>query len=654
MKKIASLSFAMLIACGGSSSDGAPDSPTNQNPPANPDAPAGACTGLPCALDTYAWADPPPADDVKSNATSVELTAKDANQNESVFECTKFDHDAHGVYDHIVWLSQESASVKPGLLLQGKAFRNGELSPVPVKRTPISLSVDLAVPTPTRKVDVPDSASIQDAIAKFQSEADALPDVPGNIQYTITEVTQKEEIALSLGVHASYSGLLASASLDADISHESGLTQHTVVASLVQPVYTVSFADDALPTAASFFDPSLTDADWKAQADSGTISPDNQPVFVSSVTYGRMVMVSLTSTSGQTADSIKTLVQGSTAAFSASAQLSIQQKAEWSTLKHEEFQRGGSANAASDAMTTGDFTKFFGKAAPSTMVPISFTVKTLNGTRKIARIGDLTHWSAADCATQGKWNAVTKVADGAFSKVGVGSNDEVYALSAQQPQKIFHFDKATSSFTSITPSFAPYAPENIVDLAVGRDGTVGTILEDHRVLVYRASAPTPWTVYEEGQVQFDAGNGSRPLNHIAVFDTDTFAFTNHEDISWSTNAMTNLNFENTGNSGLIGIDQFHKLWMAPTTGGVLLVDGVSHGQSWIGNLGVIDSLTVGAPNDVWITYSGKTYRYDASNNSSWTEVNMGTFMPIMSVGVDGHLWGIGPDGRINRWLGLRP
>ena len=55
--------------------------------------------------------------------------------------------------------------------------------------------------------------------------------------------------------------------------------------------------------------PPLADADWKAQADSGTISPDNQPVFVSSVTYGRMVMVSLTSTSGQTADSIKTLLR---------------------------------------------------------------------------------------------------------------------------------------------------------------------------------------------------------------------------------------------------------------------------------------------------------------------------------------------------------
>jgi hypothetical protein len=87
---------------------------------------------------------------------------------------------------------------------------------------------------------------------------------------------------------------------------------------------------------------------------------------------------------------------------------------------------------------------------------------------------------------------------------------------------------------------------------------------------------------------------------------------------------------------------------------VWLIDGVSGGQTQIGALGVVDSLTVGAPNDVWITTGGQTFRYNANVSGAWEQVNMGTFMPIMSVGVDGHMWGIGPDGRIYRWLGLRP
>ena len=666
MKTLASFSFVSLAtlvalstaACSGSSSGGQVEAPSSGAPGASDSGtPPMGCNGvLPCALESYVWPDPPPADDVKSNAKPVELTAKDANQNESVFECTSYDHDAHGVYDHIVWLSQESAAVKPGLLLQGDAFRRGALSTVPVKRAPITLSIDLAVPTPTRAIATPDSASIQDAISKFQTEADALADVPGNIQYTISEVTQKEQIALSLGVHASYSGLLASASLDADMSHSSGLTEHTVVASLVQPVYTVSFADDALPTAASFFDPSLTAADWQAQADSGAISPANPPVFVSSVTFGRMVMVSLTSSEGQTADAIKTMVQGSTAAFSASATLSAEQQKAWSSLKHEELQRGGSANAAAEAIQTGDFTKFFGKAAPSTMVPIAFTVKMLNGTRKIASIGDLTHWNASDCATQGTWSPVTKTTDSPFSHLGVGTADDVWALSPTQPQKLFHFDKTTETFAAVAPNFGTVSSQSIDDLAVGRDGTVGMILADKSVLVYRPSAPTPYQNLTQGQVQFDAGNGDRQLNHIAVFDTNTFAFTNHEDVSWTMSAFSGpLLFANTGNSGLIGIDQFHKMWMAPTTGGVWTIDGTSGGQTAIGSLGTVDSLAVGAPNDVWITTGGATYRYDSTNaGTPWKVVNMGTFMPIMSVGVDGHLWGIGPDGRIHRWLGLRP
>src|SRR5258706_3111655 len=121
MKTIATFSFAGLVAppaaCGGPSEGGPSADPSSTNPGATDSgtpSPAGCNGVLPCALDRYVWAEPPPADDVKSNAKPIELTAKDASQNESVFQCTSYDHDAHGVYDHVVSLSQESAAVKPG------------------------------------------------------------------------------------------------------------------------------------------------------------------------------------------------------------------------------------------------------------------------------------------------------------------------------------------------------------------------------------------------------------------------------------------------------------------------------------------------------------------------------------------------------------
>ena len=622
---------------------------------------------FPAALDTYAWPDPAPASDVKSNPKPVDLAAKETDQNESVFQCTSYDHETTAVYDKIAWLAEESGPVKPGVVLQGRAFRTGQLLPVPVKRTPVKLSINLAVPNATRTIDAPDTASLQDAISKFQVEADALPDVPGNIQYNVEEVTTKEQISLSLGVHASYSGLLASARLDANISHDSGLTQHTVVAKLVQPVYTISFADDALPTSASFFDPAMTDADWQAQVAAGTISADNPPVFISSVTYGRLVMVSLSSTQGESADTLKTLIEGSTAAFSASATLDASQQKEWSTLKHQEYQRGGSANGASEALQTGDFRKFFGKAPPSTMVPIAFTVKTLSGTRKVALIGDLTKYNTPDCQTKGSWSPQTSLAEGAFDSIGVGNSDDVWAKSPAQPRKLFHFDPTATTGVRFKPVDVMFDPAHVADItriSVGRDGTVGMILADYSALFYHpgvGGAPGTFTKREDGQLNSDAGCGyGRCLYWLDVFDANKMAASNHEDINWTTDGYASRNFYDTSASGIVGIDQFNKIWHAPAGGGVVLIDTANNSQSSIGGLAKkVDSLAVGAPNDVWITYDGGTYHFDArsqtdSNVPAWQPKNMGVFTPIMDVGVDGHLWGITADGRIHRWLGLRP
>jgi hypothetical protein len=630
-------------------------------PPPDPGANGKERTALPGAIDTFGWEEPAPASDAKLNPKSVEISAKDSKQNESVFDCTTYDHESHGNYDKIVWLAEQSGPVKPGIVLQGRPFKTGQLQPLPIKRTTIKISINLAIPNPTRAIDAPDTASIQEAISKFQAEADALPDTPGNIEHTVEEVTKSEQVSLSLGLHASYSGVLASASLDTNLSHEMGLTQHTVVARLVQPMYTVSFADEAIPTAAEFFDPSLTDADWKAQEAAGTISADNPPVFISSVTYGRMILVSLSSTQGETRDTMKTLIEGSTVAYSASAEIEAKRAEQWSTLKHQEYQRGGSANNAAEAITSGDFRKFFAKAAPSTMVPIAFTVKTLNGTRKVARIGDLTKYNAPDCVTSASWQPATTLADGAFKSIGVGTADDVWAVNATQPNKLFKYDRTLttpSKFVPVDVTFAPNHVSPINQISVGRDGTVGMRLADESGLLYRGGT---FTYLNECTVHFDCNNGGRPFNWLEVFDANLMAVTNREDFSWTTDGFaTAARFIDSSGTGIVGIDQFHKIWHASLNTGVQLIDGDNPGN-WtsVGSLGKVDSLTVGAPNDVWITTNGTTYQFDQrwlndKNVAPWISRNMGTQMPVIDVGIDGHLWGIGTDGRIHRLLGLRP
>ncbi len=431
----------------------------------------------------------------------------------------------------------------------------------------------------------------------------------------------------------------------------------------MQPVYTVSFADEALPTAGSFFDPSLTDADWQAQVAAGTISAENPPVFISSVTYGRLVMVSLSSTQGETVDTLKTLIEGSTTAFSASATINAAQAKMWSTLKHQEYQRGGSANAAADAIQTGDFRKFFSKAPPSTMVPIAFTVKTLSGTRKVALIGDLTKYNAPDCQTKGSWTPQTTLAEGAFDSIGVGNSDDVWAKSPAQPRKLFHFDPTATTgpkFTAVPVTFDPAHVSDISRISVGRDGTVGMLLADGSILIRNAVTKT-FSKIDETAFNYDPYDGNREPYGLDIFDATKMTTSNHEDITWTTNAYATAGgFINTSSSGLVGIDQFNKIWHAPLSGGVIFIDASNGAQTNIGSLPKkVDSITVGAPNDVWITYDGGIFHFDKrsqtdNNVPPWQPKNMGVFTPIMDVGVDGHLWGITSDGRIHRWLGLRP
>jgi hypothetical protein len=289
-------------------------------------------------------------------------------------------------------------------------------------------------------------------------------------------------------------------------------------------------------------------------------------------------------------------------------------------------------------------------------------VKTLSGTRKIALLGDLTKYNAPDCQTKGSWSPQTTLAEGAFDSIGVGNSDDVWAKSPAQPRKLFHFDPTATTgpkFKPVDVTFDPAHLSDIKQVSVGRDGTVGMLLADHSALIYDSTTKT-FKSLDQGYFNFDAGDGNRQSYYLDVFDANKMASTNTEDVAWTTDGYATKNFVNTSQSGIVGIDQFNKLWHAPLSGGIAFIDPAQGSSVNVGNLPKkVDALTVGAPNDVWITYDGGIFHFDTrsqtdSNVPPWQPKNMGVFTPIMDVGVDGHLWGIAADGRIHRWLGLRP
>ena len=343
-----------------------------------------------------AWLEPPPEHHEQTTANEVVQEGDWITHT-----CQTTVHDVQQNYDEILALGAAYSDLKPGLVLQGNSVRDGSMAPVPLPRSPIQISVDLAVENPTRTVENPTSANIQQAIAQLQREADGeignLPTVPAQVQFTMSTAQSFTEAALSVEVHASYSGFLASAGLDSSFDSYRSAEQHTVVAKLIQPMYTISISDDQLPTARSFFADHLRTEDFEEQQRLGTLGPDNLPTYVKSVTYGRIVIFTMTSTETESSDELAAAVRGSYMGFSGSTEVEARQREILSNSRVEILALGGSADVANEAIRTGNYSDFFGPASATTAVPLTYRINSLVGTRERALIGDATTYTTSDC-----------------------------------------------------------------------------------------------------------------------------------------------------------------------------------------------------------------------------------------------------------------
>src|SRR5256885_14505625 len=91
-----------------------------------------------------------------------------------------------------------------------------------------------------------------------------------------------------------------------DLGWKRSVDENTVAAAFYQSAYTATFS--APPTAADFFGPDFKRADLTEQENANHIGKDNVPTYVSSVTYGRIML--FTVTSKRTASEINAAISG--------------------------------------------------------------------------------------------------------------------------------------------------------------------------------------------------------------------------------------------------------------------------------------------------------------------------------------------------------
>jgi hypothetical protein len=401
-----------------------------------------ALTGLP------QWAQPPAAMDTPTALPDQQRNLRVGNEDKP-YTCKLTKHDIIANHDEVLNFSIGAEYVLPGLLLQGKPFQHGELSPIPIgpgKRAPIDISISLAATqNPTETVNNPSSATIRQAITKLQQRAKeaAGTTFAATVAYSKKEVQSMEQLSYALNVDLDYDGPFTDVGFSAAFANQETRRKYTVVAMLQQDMYTISFAHDQFMRHADFFTDQFTTADLEALQQGGSLGPDNLPVFVSTVTYGRTIVFTATSTAVESATQIEQALKVSyDSSIGGSGSISEMAKAEarsvLNSLEIKVLALGGNSGDVTGAIQTGEWDKLFANPDILSAVPLRYVVRNLNGTRPVARLGDTTSFTVAECTPVADpnnptgWLAVEAPAGVAFIDVS-SQGEEVWAIGHVGP-----------------------------------------------------------------------------------------------------------------------------------------------------------------------------------------------------------------------------
>jgi thiol-activated cytolysin len=206
--------------------------------------------------------------------------ARSPAEREGDYSCSTQDYKETRQYDKIVAYAANSQSLWPGALVAGDAITSGLFTPIVMDRKPLSFSVSLENIAGTRSatIDDPSLSRFRDALGKILA-SDVTGATAADIYSEIEEVHSKEQLAIALGAKVDW--LSGGVSASFDWSNTSAKSRYVV--KYAQAYYTVDV--DAFGAPSDTIGDKVPLEEVQAKMPAG--SP---PLYVSSVTYGRMVL----------------------------------------------------------------------------------------------------------------------------------------------------------------------------------------------------------------------------------------------------------------------------------------------------------------------------------------------------------------------------
>ncbi len=280
--------------------------------------------------------------------------------------------------------------IYPGSLLQGKSLNKATPDVIAVERAGGTISIDILDGSTTSffVVDQVTKSSITNASNAIISGSTGT--IPANMQFTYEKIQSKEQMAaaLKLDFHNAF------AEVEGKLSFSSDKSYNRTIVNLTQSYYTMSYD---IPTSIDkVFAPTVTPKDLAKY-----VGPGNPATYVSDVTYGRiyMLLIETTSTETEMDAAVNASFNGVVAGGGVDAKVS-----KLSTLKNLKVKLFAFGGEATSTLLTignaGDLQTLTSLLAEGTDIrtgkPISYVVRSVYN-NQIVKVGLNTEYDVVNC-----------------------------------------------------------------------------------------------------------------------------------------------------------------------------------------------------------------------------------------------------------------
>lgn len=308
------------------------------------------------------------------------------------YSCTTTNMQETRQYDSIVAYAANSDSLWPGALVSADSVLTGLFTQVVMPRAPATISVSMENLAGSKQATIanPSLAAYRDALSSIIS-SDVTGSTAANLYSEIEQVHSEEQLNMALGVQASWGLGIASLKSSFNFSNDQVMSRYIV--KYTQQYYTVDLDAPADPSAV--LDPTVPLTDVQTH-----MNAQHPPAYVSSVTYGRLVIFTFEST--YSAEEMGAALDFAySGGVDVSGNVSVSYKDIISNSKITAFILGGDAGTAAQSIDSYDSLMAFIKAGgnyskESPGAPIAYKLNYLADNTP-ARMSETTDYDVKEC-----------------------------------------------------------------------------------------------------------------------------------------------------------------------------------------------------------------------------------------------------------------